>query len=152
MNNLKLVDSSKIETYFKNGYPKYSGTTKYYKHENEEYAFLTGKHIRYYKDGARTEGIYDSWGSILENKYFDKKGNLTSELKTLTLDTNAKSVQEFDLSDKHITFVIKIENYKYSTELNKWFLYLEKEYTNGNKSGTWKYYFPNGELKKVKKQ
>ncbi|TWO30407.1 hypothetical protein E1J38_014820 [Seonamhaeicola sediminis] len=152
MNNLVPIDSSKIETSFNNGKPKYIGTTTYYEYMDKEYAFLTGKHIRYYKNGSRTEGVYNSWGTVLTNKYFDKNGTLISDSKTITLDTSAKNLQEFEDSDKHITFVIKSNDYKYSSDLNKWYLYLESEHTNGKKSGTWNYYLPNGELKKEKKQ
>ncbi|AXT19467.1 hypothetical protein D7030_10630 [Flavobacteriaceae bacterium AU392] len=148
MNNLKLIDSSKIETHFKNGQPKYSGTTSYYEYNGKEYSFLTGKHIRYYKNGSRTESVYDSWETVMDNKYFDKNGNLVSDSKTLALNTTANDLQEFENSNRHITFIIKSKDYKYSFELNKWYLYLKNEHTNGKKSGTWKYYYPNGELKK----
>ena len=152
MGKLKPIDSSKIVTYFKNGKPKYVGTTTYYEFKNREYEFLTGKHIKYYKKGSRTESLYDSWGTILENKYYDRNGNLISDAKTLILDTNAKDLQEFEDSNEHIIFVIKTNDYKYSSDLNKWYIYLESEHRNGKKSGTWKYYFPNGELKKESKK
>lgn len=149
-NDLIPVDSSSIETEYKNGRLKYSGTTTYYKYGKKEYSFLTGKHVRYYKNGSRTEGLYNSWGTILENRYFDKNDNLISETVTLLLDTTAKDFNEFESSFKHITFVLKIIDYKYESRLSKWYIYKEGEYTNGKKSGTWKYYRPNGDLKKKK--
>lgn len=151
MNQFVSVDSDSISTEYNNGNPKYIGTTTYYKYNGEEYAFLTGKHIRYYRNGSRTEAIYDAWGTALENKYFDKKGNLISDTKTIIIDTSAKDVKEFEASDEHITFMIQSKDYKYSSKLNKWYVYLESEHTNTRKSGTWKYYFPNGDLKKTKK-
>jgi len=150
MGHLQPIDSSKIETHFKNGRPKYSGTTTYYEYGDKEYAYLTGKHVKYYRNGSRTEGIYDSMGTILENKYFDADGNLLSESKTLLLDTNAKSFQEFEDNTNHITFVLRTKSYKFTLELKKWYLFEEGEYTNGKRSGIWKYYFPNGELKTKK--
>ena len=137
MNNLIPIDSSKIETSFSNEKPKYIGTTTDYEYMGKEYVFLTGKHIRYYKGGSRTEGAYNSWGTVLTNKHFDKNGNLISDSKTITLDTSAKNLKEFEDSSKHITFVIKTNDYKYSSDLNKHYLYLKSEHTNGEKSGTW---------------
>ena len=148
MDNLTPIDSSRIEKKFGNGKPKYVGTTTYYKYQDKEYSFLTGKHIKYYKNGSRTVGIYDSWGTVLKNKYFDKNGNLISDSETLLLDTTAKDLNEFDDSNKHITFVLETKEYKYDSGLSKWYLYREGQHTNGKKSGTWKYYLPNRELKK----
>lgn len=68
MNYLIPTNSISIETTFRNEKPKYVGTTTYYKCQDKELSFLTGKHIKYYKNGSRTEGIYDSWETILENK------------------------------------------------------------------------------------
>lgn len=148
MNNLIPTNSSSIETNFGNGKPKYVGTTTYYRYQDKEFSFLTGKYIKYYKNGSRTEGIYDSWGTILENKYFDKNSNLISESETLLLDTTAKDFDEFDSTYKHITIVLKRKQYKYDSRLSKWYIAKEEEHTNGKKSGAWKYYFPNGNLKK----
>ena len=79
---------------------------------------------------------------------FNDEDFMISDSKTITLDTSAKNLKEFEDSSKHITFVIKTNDYKYSSDLNKHYLYLKSEHTNGEKSGTWEYYFPNGELKK----
>ena len=152
MSNLTPIDSIEIKTKFGNGKPKYSGTTTYYEYQAKEYAFLTGKHIKHYKNGSRTEGIYDSWGTVIENKYYDRNNNLISESKTLKIDSSVKDFQEFEDSNRHITFIIKIKDYKYSSGLSKWYVYREGEYTNGKKSGTWSYYLPNGELKKQRVQ
>ena len=148
MGKYELIDSVEIKTSYKNGNPKYVGTTTYYQYNGKEYQYLTGKHIRYYKNGSRTEGLYDRWGAILQNKYFDKEGNLISDSKASVWDTSAKDLKEFEESNKHIIFILESKGYKYSSGLSKWYVYRETEYTNGKKSGIWKYYLPNGELKK----
>ena len=125
MSEYELIDSIKTETSYRNGKPKLVGTTTYYEYNDKKYAFLTGKHIRYYKNGSRTEGVYDSWGALLENRYFDKKGNLISDSKASVWDTNAKDLKEFEESKGHITFVLKSTDYKYSSELSKWYAYRE---------------------------
>lgn len=150
MGNLTPIDSSTIATQYKDGKPDYSGTTTYYKYQDKKYAFLTGKHIKYYRNGSRTEGLYDSWGTILENRYFDKEGNLISESKTFLIDSDAKNIEEFDKSMKHITFIVKIKDYKYSNKQSKWYIYKESEYTDSKKSGVWNYYLQNGVLEKQK--
>ncbi len=145
---LEKIDCKTTKTNYKNGKPKYCGTTTYYKYENKEYAFLTGQHIGYYKDGCKNVSTYDIYGNVLLHEFYDKNGVLTTEHETILLDSSAKDLKQL-LEDKvESTFIQELREYKISKNTGKRYLFKKGRYTNGKKSGVWTYYFPDGSIKK----
>lgn len=150
MSKLILIDSTEIKECFKNGKPKLFGRVKYYKHGDLYYEMKVGKNIRYHKNGARTISIYDDWGTLLINRYYDSDDNLISQSITTLVDTSASNLDEFFKNSKHITFKTYFEDFAFDKKSRKIYLKETGQSDNGKKEGVWKSYYVSGEIKKEK--
>lgn len=149
-NGLEKIDCETITTKFKNGKLKYCGTTTYYKYKNLSYAFLTGKHIRYYPDGSKNESIYDIYGNAILHQFYNKKGALVTAHQTILLDSDAENLTSLLNGEAKKTFIVELKEYKVSRKIGKSYLFKKGRYQNGKKVGVWTYYNPDGGIKKIK--
>lgn len=150
LNDLKLVDSFKINQCYKDGRPKSCGLVKVYQHREFYYEMNVGKHTQFYKNGSKTISIYDDWGTNLSNNYYDSGGHLVSQQLTTKVETNASNLDDFLGSKDHITFNVYFNNYSYDFKLCKYYLRKEGQYSNGKKVGDWRFYLSTGRLQKKK--
>lgn len=145
-NQLKFVDSTKIETRFSNGNIKEIKTIIKYEYNGYLYTFKTGENRFYSKKGQKDwELKYDLFGNVLSDKSFNSHGNVYKENNTVKIDTDAKSVNEF-LKSKELRITSYEKEYTNNSYDNLW-LYKEGMRLNGKKIGIWKEYCRD-ELKK----
>ena len=144
------TDSIKVEDRYENGNIRTSGYQINYSQNGENYCYLTGKHFLYFRSGQWNETTYDSIGNLMSQRAFDPDGNLYYESKTTYISSTATTVREFLDSDKHLIFKRMVKYFKYSDEFDKYYLQKEGNRVNGKRSGIWKFYYSNGQLRKEK--
>lgn len=151
LNELNEIDSKPDTIFYGNGKVWWVGTITTFKYKSKNYSTNSGKLTEYYKNGEiASEVLLGKYGYILSSNSYDRKGNKTHESITTEIDTNAKTLNEFFESEKHISFKRYLKYYKYSYKYGICYLYKEGNSVNGKKSGLWKTYTENGELKKEK--
>jgi len=143
-------DSILYESKFNNGKIRESVILKYYKFAGKEYSFPVGKHTFYFKNNDRNETVYDNFGALMSHTAFDSNNRVYYQSNTIYVSTSASSIKEFLESDKHITCVKEIKQYKFLKKSDRYFLYKEGLIKDGRKVGKWTTYFPDGSIKKEK--
>jgi antitoxin component YwqK of YwqJK toxin-antitoxin module len=150
--DLKKVESKPDTIFYGNGKIWWKSTLTTYEYNSETFSLYSGEQIQYYKNGKiANESIYDMYANLLSWNGYDRDGNKTIESVTTEIDSNAENLIEFFESEKHITFKREVKYYKCSRKLKICYLYKEGQTKNGKKSGTWKFYKENGEIKKEKR-
>ncbi|MFD0964700.1 hypothetical protein [Pseudofulvibacter geojedonensis] len=117
----------KDTTYYRNGQVKFLSERTTYKYNNQEFTNWTGKSILYYKNGviARVT-VQNDYGNFLNEKFYDRNGNLIEEWITTELDSRANNLNEY-FSNKSLGDIKKIINYyKYSKKLSKYYIYKQE--------------------------
>lgn len=151
VNELKEVGSKPDTIFYKNGKIWWKSTLTTYEYNSETFTLYTGEQIQYYKNGnIANESIYDKYGNLLSWYGYDRDGNKMIESVTTEIDSNAENLIQFFESEKHITFKREVKYYKCSYKLGNYYLHKEGQTINGKKSGIWKIYNENGNLKKEK--
>ncbi|WP_299128739.1 hypothetical protein [uncultured Winogradskyella sp.] len=150
MERLVLVDSSDIKKCFKNGKPKECGSIKYYEHKDYVYEMKVGTFKRFHRDGSSSFYYFDKWGTDLLTHHYDADDNLVMEWTTTKIETTAATLDEFFDSRDHITYNVSFKDYSYDFKDCKYYLRKEGHYSNGKKSGLWKFYLSTRELQKSK--
>ena len=146
---LNLIKSETRETKYKNGQIKEVKTYTTYEFKGEEYILLSGPFILYSKKGVKIfERISNMFGSVLSMIFYDNNGNLLEYSKTIELDTNVDSVEEF-LTSKYPESIIT-ETELYFVKKNKSVLVQKGIEINRKKSGVWNLY-KDGKFYKTKK-
>lgn len=136
---------------YKNGALKFKGSIAEFDTEEYTYYHKIGKFERFYRKGSlmRTSN-YDSYGILLNERFYDPAGGLFCEFELVDFDTTAKSANEFLESWQHSITTTREKNYRYSIRWGITYLYSEGLRNNGKKMGTWKFYDVHGNLKKEK--
>jgi len=135
---------------YNNGNQKETGTYNIYNSSKFEHEIAVGKHILYYPEGQiMEETLYDSFGTPLEWKLYDGNGNLLQEFKTIKIDTNKETVEEILSDEKSVNITTQEKKYKFSDKICGWYLFKEGKRLNDKKIGSWKKYYPSGEIHKI---
>ncbi|PHR68757.1 MAG: hypothetical protein COA67_12355 [Lutibacter sp.] len=135
-NQLIPTSSDSIVDKFKNGNIKREATLTTYTIEEIEYPFYTGKYTTYKRNGRKTyERVMDMFGMPLSSKVY-YGGELFSSTKTLEIDTQIVSVEEFLMSRKGISIIYEYSEY-YIDKNKKPILWKKGIMVNGKKSGKW---------------
>ncbi len=150
--DLEKISCKTDTTYYKNGKIWWTTCWTTYKYNSENYSARTGKMTQYYKNGQIvTEYRLDEYGNIKSMKTFDRNGNKTKESATTKIDSKAKSLDEFFVSQDHMNFKTFTLLYKFSKKLGIWYIYKEGNWINNKKKGVWITYYDTGKIKKEKK-
>lgn len=148
---LKPFKTEKFEETYRKGKLKIKGNLTYYKYDDYDYYFITGKYIEYYPNGnIMFDALYDDFGMNLEWKVYDGNGNLLEEYKTIKIETSAKNLESFlfKKSKSKITSIMK--RYKFSNKICGWYKVLEGKKIDSKRIGKWMRFNPDGSIKKVK--
>jgi len=145
--DLKPRKTKTIDLKFSNGNQKEIGFSNEFEFGDYIYSYYTGKRTQYYRKGTIVyEYEYDDFGVLLSCRWYDGFDNLLRETLTLEIDSKAKNLKEFLDSDKHLTIKTIERIYRWSTDLNKYYVKKEGKKINGKKVGIWKTYSDNGNL------
>ncbi len=141
-NDFIFLDSSKVETKWKNGTVKELKNIVVIEHNNRRYECLTGEFFQFNRKGIkRTKSLFDKYGNYLHYSFFDIDGNIIQENSTIKIDFN----KEADLVE------ITIHEKEYIKTKNDFYLYKEGNKLNGKKIGKWFTYDCQGNIVKEKK-
>jgi len=150
VSKLEPIRTKIVNKKYKSGNQKEIGTYNIYDSNKFEYEIAVGKHILYYSDGQiMEETLYNSFGTPLEWKLYDGLGNLLQEFKTVKIDTNKESLEELLNDKKSVSITTEEKKYKFSDRICGWYLFKEGKRLNGKKIGSWKKYYPSGEINKI---
>jgi len=129
MSGLEKGNSTVDTTYYSNGQIKYLGKQTEYTFQDKEYLKENGISIFYHRNGTIGRiSVKDAYGYYLNEKFYDKSGELTEEWITTEIDNDAKDLEEYfkryeldttDLGDIKRT----INYYKLSKNTKERFLY-----------------------------
>ena len=148
--SIKPIDSVIVNEKFKNGKTKETGLILVYQNGDYLYEIYSGKLTKYYKSGIiKSIDVFDSYGNIITSKLFDNQGTPYCELKALKIDTVAKTIDEFFITEEHLSILIHSKRYRFSLIPNEWFLLEEGNYLNGTKTGKWTKYNKDGTVKQI---
>jgi len=148
--HIKPIDSTIIDIKFSNGKLKETGIINIYEYGDYQYQIYSGKITKYYRSGViKSIDELDSFGNLLSSQLYDYEGTPYCYMNTLKIDTEAKNLDEFFNSEKHLSILIYSKRYRFSPFSNKWFLLEEGKYINGTKTGEWTKYNRDGTVKQT---
>ena len=151
VNELEEIESKPDTIFYRNGKIWWISTITTYKYDSETYSTYSGKQTQYYKNGEIVSALLlGKYGNIISMSSYDREGNKIFESETTEIDSNANNLTEFFDSNEHISFKRIEKYYKCSNKQAEYYLFKEGQTVNGKKSGLWKSYTENGELKKEK--
>ncbi len=141
-NHFIFLDSSKVETKWKNGITRELKNNVKIDYKNRKYECLTGEFLQFNKKGIkRTKSLFDKYGNYLHYIFFDLDGNIIHKKTTIKIDFNRKTeLVETTINEK--------EFMKTDREV---YLYKEGNKLNGKKIGKWLTYDCSGNITKEKK-
>ena len=129
MSGLEKGSSTVDTTYYSNGQIKHLAKQTEYTFQDKEYLKENGISIFYHRNGTIGRiSVKDAYGYYLNEKFYDKTGELTQEWITTEIDNDATDLGEYfkryelnptDLGDIKRT----INYYKFSKKTKERFLY-----------------------------
>jgi len=135
---LEKVSVKTDTTLYRNGQIKSLNEQTIYTFDNKEYKTWTGEDIFYYKNGKLgRKSVKDDYGNFLNEKFYDRSGNIVEERITTEIDNRATSLIEYLqtctsylclLGDNKKT----ISYYKYSRKSKLRFLYKQESIEQRN--------------------
>lgn len=148
VNQLEFIKTESVVEKYKNGNLKRKRTMTTYMVDSLEYIVFTGEYVEYKKNGRKKwEEVLDMFGAPLSSKTY-LGGELFFTTKTLELDTNVKTFEEFVYNKKSTSIIYEYSEY-YNDEDGKPILWKRGIKINKKKSGKWSTY-ENGKVVKTK--
>lgn len=139
------IKTKAFTTKFKNGKVKRKGFVTTYLIDSLEYEVYSGRLVKYNKNGDLSyDLLLDKTGMVLKSKDYIS-GNLFSKTKTIELDTNATTLEEFFFG-KHVSVIYKEEIYK-TNKKEKLILFAKGTLINKKRTGKWFFYKDNKSVK-----
>ena len=150
---LKKIETEIDTIFYSNGKPEFIIVRTNHQYNDEIVRTKFGTSHVFYRNGevARKTQI-DDYGNYINEKLFDRKGNLTEERITTKIDNRAKNISEY-LSDLSFGDYDKTINYyRYSKRLDSWYKHKVEYLKLINSKGVEvrNYFDENGELLKTK--
>jgi hypothetical protein len=145
-------------TFYGNGQIEYISEKTTYTFDDGIYDTWTGRDILYYRNGVTARvSIKDDYGNFLNEKFYDRDGNLTKEWITSEIDNRAKSLKNYLYNRSSDGYTLgnikkKLNYYKYSKRLKKRFIYKQEyiEISNGILTESRSFMDENGIITKTK--
>lgn len=123
---------SKIETeidtiLYSNDKPKFITVRTKFEYDGGIIKTNIGTSYVFYRNGriARKTEI-DDYGNYLNEKLFDRKGNLIEERITTEIDNRAINLEDYLYEKSYGDFTKKINYYKYSNKIKNWYKHKEE--------------------------
>ena len=132
MSGLEKGSSTVDTTYYSNGQIKYIGQQTRYTFQGKEYDKYYGTSVAYYRNGTLGRiSIKDEYGYYLNEKFYNKSGELIEERITTEIDNDSKDLEEYfkryELNPTDLGDIKKTINfYKLSKKTKERFLYKQE--------------------------
>ena len=121
---LEKIKTERDTIFFGNGNPKFIIKRTYHLFDGDTIKHNFGTSHVYYRNGqlARRTQI-DDFGNYINEKLYDKKGNLLEEWITTFIDNRAKSISEYMEDIAFGDYKKTINYYRYSKKNGDWYNY-----------------------------
>ena len=155
-NLTKVLEKTEVKTdtvFYSNVKPKFITVRTKFEYDGGIVKTNIGTTHVFYRNGRIARITQrDEFGNYLNEKLFDRKGNLTEERITTEIDNRAENIEDYLESESFGDFKKTINYYKFSRKTKSWYKYKEEflNLINRKFEETQKFLNENGQIIETK--